>query len=62
MVGRLGPAKRLRVGIMGVNECVDVSLEVLCRPIHAAPDLLFGDEGEETLNLVDLGFGLITNS
>ena len=55
IVCELGPAKWLGVGILGVDECADVGLELCGGAMDAAPDLFFGEIGEEALDLIDPG-------
>ena len=53
-VGRgLGPAERLWGGVVLVDEAGDGGLEPCHALVNTAPDLLFGDEGEESLDLVE---------
>ena len=55
VVGGLGPAEGLGIGVVRVDEGLDVVLELLGGAVHAAPDLLFGEQGEEALDLIEPG-------
>lgn len=53
VIGGLGPSERFGIGIVSVDERSDVSSEGGDAAIDAAPDLLIGEEREETLDLVE---------
>jgi hypothetical protein len=57
LVGGLDPAKGLGLGIVALDEEADVALEIGHGSVGTAPDLLFGQQGEPTLDLVDPGRG-----
>lgn len=48
-----GPAERLWIDVVGVDEGADVALERLGRAMDPAPDLLVGQEREKALDLID---------
>ena len=54
-VGGLGPDERLRVVIVGLDEGSDVSLQLLHAAMHAAFDLLVGEQREPAFDLVEPG-------
>jgi hypothetical protein len=45
--------ERFRIGVVGIDERADATLERLDGAMDAAPDLLSGDQGEKALNLID---------
>lgn len=53
IVGRLSPSEGLGIGVDGFDMSFDGRLQFLCRPVNAAPDLLFGQVGEEAFNLIE---------
>ena len=53
IVGGFGPAEGLWVGVDGVEVGSDRGLQFRGRAVDAAADLLFGDVGEEALDLID---------
>jgi hypothetical protein len=53
IVGGFGPAEGLWVGVDGVGAGSDRGFQFGGRAVAAAADLLFGDVGEEALNLID---------
>ena len=55
VVGGLDPAERSRVGVDGVDVAPDGVFEFLGRAMDPAPELLFGQEREEALDLVEPG-------
>ena len=55
VVGGLGPAEGLGVGVAGVDIGGDGRLQLLDGAVSTALDLLFGEEREEPLDLVDPG-------
>lgn len=55
VVGSLGPAERLWVGVVSVDEGADVAFEGLGRAVDTAADLLIGEHGEEPFDLIDPG-------
>ena len=57
VVGGLGPAERLGIGVSGVDVGVDGGFQGLGGSMGAALDLLFGQEREEALDLIDPGRG-----
>ena len=50
-----GPSERLGISIAGIDVGGDRRLQRLCRAVGTAPDLLVGEECEESLDLVDPG-------
>ena len=57
VVGSLGPAEGLGIGVAGIDIGADGRLQLFGRPVSAAFDLLFGQQREEALDLVDPGRG-----
>ena len=57
VVGGFGPAEGLRIGVDGVEVGLDRDFQFRRRAVDAAADLLFGDGGEEALDLIDPGTG-----
>ena len=57
VVGGLGPAEGLGVGVAGVDIGGDCCFQLLDGAVSTALDLLFGEEREEPLDLVDPGRG-----
>ncbi len=55
VVGRFGPSKRFWIGIAGFDVGVNRGFQLGCRSMHATFDLLFRQEREETLDLIDPG-------
>ncbi len=55
VVGGFGPAQWRWIGIDGVDIAEDGGFEVLGGSVNAAAQLLFGEEGEEALDLVEPG-------
>ena len=55
VVGGLGPAEGSWVGVDGVDVVTNRLLEFLCRTMDPAPELFFGQQGEEALDLVQPG-------
>ena len=55
VVGGLGPAEGSWVGIDGVDVAPNGLLEFLRRAMDPAPELFFGQEREEALDLVEPG-------
>ena len=53
VVGGFGPAKRLGVGVAGIDVGRDRGLQRGSRAVSAALDLLVGEQCEEALDLVD---------
>ena len=53
IIGRLGPAQRLRVVILVPDERLDGGDQLFHRLVSAPFDLLLGEEGEEPLDLID---------
>ena len=53
IVGGLGPAERSGIAVAGVDVLLDGGFEFGRRSVGAALDLLFGQESEEALDLVD---------
>ena len=53
VVGGLGPAEGLGIGVVRIDEGTDIMLELLGGPVDAAPELLFGEQGEEALDLIE---------
>jgi hypothetical protein len=53
VIGELGPAEGLGVGVVGVDEGADGGFELGGGTVDAAPDLFVGQEGEEALDLID---------
>jgi len=54
-VSSLGPDEGLWVGIVDLNECGDVGFEIMDAAMHAALDLLVGEESESAFDLVQPG-------
>src|SRR6185312_797919 len=57
VVGGFGPAEALGVGVDGVEVGEDRGFQFRGRAVDVATDLLFGDVGEEALDLIDPGAG-----
>jgi len=55
VVCRLGPAKEFGIGVDGVDMVSDGLFEFPGRAMDPAPDLTFGQGGEEALDLVEPG-------
>ena len=55
LVGGLDPAKRLGLGVGLLDEPADVTFEFGHGLVNATSDLLFGQQGEPPLDLVDPG-------
>src|ERR1700684_3842768 len=55
VIGRFGPAERLRRGISDFDISGDCGLQLGDGSMRAALDLLFGQEREEALDLIDPG-------
>jgi hypothetical protein len=55
VVGGFGPAEGLGIGVDGVEVGLDRDFQFRRRAVDAAADLLFGDGGEEALDLIDPG-------
>src|SRR5690606_4212668 len=55
IVGGFGPAQRPRVGVLALDERLDVLDERCHRSVRTALDLLLGEQGEEALHLIDPG-------
>ena len=53
VVGGFGPAEWLGIGVAGSDIAVDGGFELSRRAMGAALDLLFGQQREEALDLVD---------
>ncbi|MET4312801.1 hypothetical protein ABIC01_005812 [Bradyrhizobium sp. RT4b] len=53
VISELGPSDRFGIGVVSVDERSDVSSEGGDAAIDAAPDLLFGEEREEALDLLE---------
>ena len=53
VVGRLGPAKRLRVGVLSVDEALDVGDQLLDRLVGSTLDLFVGEQRKEALDLIE---------
>ena len=53
IVGGLGPAERSGLSVVGVDVLLDGGFELGRQSVGAALDLLFGQESEEALDLVD---------
>jgi hypothetical protein len=53
IIGEHCPAERLWFRIGGIDIGFDGGFEFLGRPMHAAPDLFFGQQSEEALDLND---------
>src|ERR1700732_3448841 len=54
-IGSLGPDKRLRVVIVGLDEGGDIDLQLLDAAMDAALDLLVGKQCEPAFDLVEPG-------
>jgi len=54
-ISAFGRHERLGVGIVGVNECSDVGLEVLDTAMDAALDLFVGEQREPAFDLIEPG-------
>ena len=55
VVGGLGPAEGLGIGIVVIDEVTDGVLKGRDATVDATPDLTFGEEREEALDLVQPG-------
>ena len=55
VVGGFGPAEGLGMGIVRVDEGADVVFELPGGAMHAAPELLLREQGEEALDLIEPG-------
>ena len=53
LIGALGPGKRFRIGVMGVDEGADGGFEFGDAAMNASPDLLVRQFGEPPLNEVE---------
>ena len=53
VVGGLGPAERFRIGIGGVDICLDGVFEFGDRAEHASFQGALGQQREEALDLID---------
>ena len=53
VVDGLGPFEGLGLFVMDDNESPDVGLQSFVRTVDATPDLLFSDESEKPLYLID---------
>jgi hypothetical protein len=54
VVGGLCPPEGFGFGVVGVDDGPDVLLQLMYGAVDASPEMLFGDEGKEALDLVDL--------
>ena len=53
VVGGFGPPERFWIGIVPIDETADVGFELGSGSVDAAVDLLAGEFGEPTLDLID---------
>ncbi len=51
----LVPRKRLRVSVVLINEVGDIGLQSSSAAVNTAQDLLFDEQGEEALDLIEPG-------
>jgi hypothetical protein len=57
LVCGLGAAERLRIGILGIDVCLDCGFQGFGRAVGPALDLRFAEDCEDALELIDSGRG-----
>jgi hypothetical protein len=55
IIGRLGPSERLWILVLPTDESLDRRNQLFDRSVSASLDLLFGQQREKSLHLIDPG-------